>query len=287
MLEFVSLASLNTFKANKNSLPEEVFMRKNFFWISTLIPLLCLLGLTACSQKATDPLTAAERAWLEKKEVLNIGVFEDYPPFGFLDEAKQPVGMSIDYWNLLAQKIKLQVKFHPTSFEKQLKGLESGEFDSLAGIFPLAERQQVFNFTKSFYAINTNLFISPELENITSLKNLPRVPVGVVKEDSSQEVAKKAGMEMKVFTSYLETVMALANGQVKAIILDDPVVAYYIKAKALEGKIRKVPAPVAQGWMTLPVKGENIQLLSILNKGISLVSPQEWQVIEQKWVGSN
>jgi hypothetical protein len=42
---------------------------------------------------------------------------------------------------------------------------------------------------------------------------------------------------------------------------------------------------VAQGWMTLPVKVDNIQLFNILNKGISLVSPQEWQTIEQKWVG--
>lgn len=212
-------------------------MRKNFFWILTLISLICLVGLTACGVK--DPLTAAERAWLEKKGVLNIGVFEDYPPFGFLDETKRPVGMSIDYWNLLAQKLKLKVKFHPTVFDKQLKGLEGGQFDSLSGIFPLPERQKVFDFTKSFYAINTNLFISPGLGNITSLKDLPPVPVGVVQGDSSQEVAKKAGLEMKVFSTYSETVMALANGKVKAIILDAPVVAYYIKVKGLEGKSGK------------------------------------------------
>lgn len=260
-------------------------MRKNFFWILSLISLICLLGLTACSPKAKDPLTPEERAWIEKKGVINVGVFEDYPPFGFLDEAKQPVGMSIDYWNLLAQKLNLTVKFSPISFEKQLKGLESGEFDSLAGIFPLAERQKTLDFTKSFCTLNTNLFVAPGLNNIASLKNLPSVPVGVVEGDSSQEVAKQAKLEMKVFTSYLDTVMALANGQVKAIILDEPVVAYYIKTKGLAGKIRKVPDPVAQGWMTLPVKKGNIQLLNILNQGMSLVSPQEWQTIEQKWVG--
>ncbi|MEW6658843.1 MAG: transporter substrate-binding domain-containing protein [Thermodesulfobacteriota bacterium] len=258
-------------------------MRKNFFWTLTLISLICLLGLTACGDK--DPLTASERAWLEKKGVLNIGVFEDYPPFGFVDETKQPVGMSIDYWNLIAQKLKLQVTFHPSVFDKQLKGLEGGQFDSLAGIFPLPERQKDFDFTKSFYAINTNLFISPGLGNITLLQDLPPVPVGVVEGDSSQEVAKKAKLKMQVFSSYSETVMSLAHGQVKAIILDEPVVAYYIKVKGLEAKIRKVPEPVAQGWMTLPVKAGNMQLLNILNKGMVLVSPQEWQAIEQKWVG--
>jgi polar amino acid transport system substrate-binding protein len=258
-------------------------MRKKIFSKLALISLICLLGVTACGVK--DPLTAPERAWLEKKGVLNIGVFDGYPPFGFLDDAGAPVGMSIDYWNLLARKLNFKVKFHPASFEKQLKGLEGGEFDSVAGIFPLPERQKDFDFSKSYYTINTNLFVSPGLGDITSLENLPPIPVGVVEGDSSQDVAKKAKLKTMVFAGYLETVMALANGKVKAIILDDPVVAYYIKVKGLEGKIRKVPQPVAQGGMTLPVKKGNAQLLDIFNKGVSLVSPEEWREIEDKWLG--
>jgi len=258
-------------------------MRKNFIWILGLISLICLLGLTACGVK--DPLTGPERAWLEKKGVLNIGVFEDYPPFGFLDDTKQPVGMSIDYWNLLARKLNFKVQFHPAAFDNQLKGLEGGRFDSLAGVFPLPERQKALDFTKNYYAINTDLFVAPELGSVTSLKNLPRIPVGVVAGDSSQEEAQKAGLKTEVYSAYLETVLALAQGKVKAIILDEPVVAYYTKAKGLEGKIRKVSPPVAQGWMTLPVKKGNLELLAILNKGISLVSPEEWQEIERKWWG--
>ena len=258
-------------------------MRKNFIWILALISLICLWGLTACGVK--DPLTVTERAWLEKKGILNIGVFEDYPPFGFLDETRQPVGMSIDYWNLLARKLNLKVKFHPAAFDNQLKGLEGGRFDSLAGIFPLPERQKTLDFTKNYYAINTSLFVAPELGSVTSLKNLPRVPVGVVERDSSQDEAQKAGLKTEVYPAYLATVLALAQGKVKAIILDEPVVEYYIKAKGLEGKIRKVSPPVAQGWMTLPVKKGNPELLAILNKGISLVSPEEWREIEHKWWG--
>ena len=259
-------------------------MRQNFFFRLVLIALIFLLGVSACSVK--DPLTQSERAWLKKKGVLNIGVFDDYPPFGFVDNNGQPKGMSIDYWNLLARKLNLKVKFQPAVFDQQLKGLESGKFDSLAGIFPLPERQKNFDFTKSYYVINTNLFTSPGLGEVTSLKNLPPLPVGVVEGDSSQVLAQKARLKTEVFKSYLETVMALANGKVKAIILDEPVVAYYIKAKGLEGKIRKVPQPLSQGWMTLPVKGGNIILLNILNKGISLISPQEWREIEVKWAGS-
>jgi ABC-type amino acid transport substrate-binding protein len=258
-------------------------MRKNWFSLLAPISLICLLGLTACSVQ--DPLTAAQRAWLEKKGVLNIGAFDGYPPFGFLDETGQPEGMSIDYWNLLARKFNLKIKFHPTSFEKQLKGLEKGQFDSLAGVFPLPDRQNAFDFSKSFYTINTNLFISPGLGNVTSLKNLPRVPVGVVEADSSQDLAQKAGLKTEVFITYLETVMALGKGKVKAIILDEPVVAYYTKTHGLQGKIQKVSPPLAQGEMTLPVKKGNVELLEILNQGVSLVSPKEWGEIEKKWLG--
>ncbi|MDD2904487.1 MAG: transporter substrate-binding domain-containing protein [Syntrophales bacterium] len=258
-------------------------MRKNFISIWALIILICLLGLAACTAK--DPLTPEDRAWLQKKGVLNIGVFKGYPPFGFVDQDGKPVGMSIDYWNLLAQKLKINVKFHPVTFVKQLKGLESGEFDSLAGIFPMPDRQKTMDFTRSFYSINTSLFVAPDLKGIRSLKDLPDIAVGVVEGDSSQDLAQKANLKTQVFTGYEETVMALATDKVKAIILDEPVLAYYIKTKGLEGKIRKVPQLLMQGWMTLPVKEGNSQLLEILDKGIAEVSPKEWRAIEEKWVG--
>lgn len=258
-------------------------MRENFVPLALLISCLCLWGLMACTAK--DPLTPEERAWLEQKVVINVGVFDGYPPFGFLDDKGQPVGISIDYWNLLARKLNFKVKFYPVSFEKQLKGLEEGKFDSLAGILPSPERQKEMDFTRSFYAIDTNLFISPELPDISSLKDLPPIPVGVVEGDSSQEVAQKAKIKTRVFPGYQEMVLALAEGKVKAIILDEPVVAYYIKAKDLKDKIKKVPHPVIQGWMTLPVKTGNIQLLHILNKGVAWIYPEERLQIEEKWVG--
>ena len=260
----------------------EVLMRKTLTHLTILISLFSLLGLAACGAK--DPLSATDRAWLQKKGVLNIGVFKGYPPFGFVDKDGKPVGMSIDYWNLLAKKLDFKVQFHPVGFAQQLKGLESGEFDSLAGVFPLPSRQQTMDFTRSFYSINTNLFVAPDLKDIKTLKDLPDIPVGVVEGDSSQDLAKKANLKTQVFPGYEATVMALATGKIQAIILDAPVAAYYIKIKGLKGKIRKVPQLLMQGWMTLPVKEGNTHLLEILDQGIAEVSPQEWQAIEKKWV---
>ena len=86
---------------------------------------------------ANDLLTKGQMDWLDRHKEVQVGAFNDYPPFGFVDASGQAQGMSIDFWNMMTQKLGFEVKFHPTAFAQQLEGLKSGRFDSLAGIFPL------------------------------------------------------------------------------------------------------------------------------------------------------
>ena len=79
--------------------------------------------------------------------------------------------------------------------------------------------------------------------------------------------------------------MALADGKVQAIILDSPVVHYFVKKNGLQDKIRQIKPPVARSDMTLPVKHGDAMLLGILNRGLSLITQEERQEIEKKWSG--
>ena len=253
---------------------------------SRAIVLTILLGLVFSLPSCTvDPLTPAQRAWLTQKGTIQIGVFNNYPKFGFLNEAGQPVGLSIDFWNLLAAKLNIKVQFHPAPIDKQLKGLESGRFDSLAGIFFLPERRAQFDFSEPFYTINTCIYVAPNRTGIKTLADLKKLKVGVVEGDSSHDLAKEAHLDPTLFITYGETVMALAKGKVQAIILDSPVVDYFIRKDSLQNKIRRIEPPVARSQMTLPVKHGNAMLLDILNRGLALITPEERQKIEKKWSG--
>ncbi len=253
---------------------------------SRVIVLTIWLGLAGILPSCTgDPLTPAQRAWLTQKGTIQVGVFDNYPTFGFLNEAGQPVGLSIDFWNLIAAKLNFKVQFHPALFDKQLQGLENGEFDSLAGIIPSPERGANFDFSAPLYVIPTSIYVAPARTGVKTLADLKGLKVGVVEGDSGQDLAKEAHLEPTLFSTYLETVMALADGKVQAIILDGPVAHYFVKKNGLQDKIRRIQPPVARSEMTLPVKHGNAMLLGILKRSLSLITQEERQKIEKKWSG--
>jgi ABC-type amino acid transport substrate-binding protein len=234
---------------------------------------------------ASDLLTNEQKDWLSRHKEVQVGAFNDYPPFGFVDATGQAQGMSVDFWNLMASRLGFKAQFHPTAFALQLEGLKTGLFDSLAGIFPLDERRKFFGFTKEYTIIATYIYVVPKYAGLKGLMDLKGLKVAGVEADSGKVIAEKAGLKPKGFTSYLSTVQALGRGEIDAIIMDELVVNYYAVQNKLENRIKRIGQPVDQGKMTLPVAKENTMLLGILQKGVSLVSSDEWLKIRQKWVG--
>ena len=56
----------------------------------------------ATAASSSGALTAAEQAYLKQKGTLQVGAFNDYPPFGFVDASGKAAGIAVDYWNLVA-----------------------------------------------------------------------------------------------------------------------------------------------------------------------------------------
>ena len=230
-------------------------------------------------------LTAAEQDWLAQKGTLQIGAFNDYPPFGVADESGQAAGISVDYWQLVADRLGVQVAFTPVLFADQLDGLKQGRFDSLEGIFPLPERAQWFAFSRAFFLIDTRIYVDAAHRERTTLKRLNGLKVAVVDGDSGQQLATDAGLTTLVVKGYPQAVKAVASGAAQATILDQLVGDYYIKEFNVATKVKAVGKPVASGEMTMPVRKDDTMLLGILNKGIELVGDSEFEGIYEKWMG--
>lgn len=233
---------------------------------------------------AADPLSPEQREWINRRNVIRVGVFNDYPPFGFVSESGSPKGMSIEFWRLLSSKIGFWVQFFPALFNDQLNGLKAGRYDSLAGIFPLKERQSFFDFTRPYTTIRTHIYVKPRHARITTLRGLRGFKVSAVRGDSGEAICLRAGLRPYPVSNYLEAILDLANGDTDAIVMDELVVGYYVKRHGLEKKVLRAGMPVDVGRMTLPVqKGETL-LLEILDKGVTLVSMDEWKKIEKRWL---
>ena len=233
------------------------------------------------SSQAAASLTADEQAWLDDKGTLKVGAFSDYPPFGFVDESGEAVGIAADYWRLLGEKLGVGIEFFPVQFADQILGLQHGTYDSLQGIFPVSSREEWFAFSTPFFDIPTRIF-TDGATGVTSLKDLKGVKVAVVKDDSGQLLADHAGLDTLVVPGYEDAVKALGEGKAGAAILDQLVGEYYAKKLGYEA-MQAVGSPVDEGQMTLPVQKDQTTLLSILDKAQKMVSDQEFSGIVSKW----
>jgi ABC-type amino acid transport substrate-binding protein len=239
----------------------------------------------AASSAATVSLTSAERAYLAGKGTLTVGAFNDYPPYGFVDEKGAATGISVDYWNLLAQRLGVKVAFVPVLFADQLDGLKTGKFDSLQGIFPKPERKQWFAFSRPFYDVGTYMYVDAAHAGVTSADELKGLTVAVVDGDSGQILADQAGLKTMVVAGYPQAVKAVGSGKAQATIMDELPADYYIQQFGLSGKVAQAGQPLEHGTMTLPVQKDNTVLLGILNKGVASISPAEVQSIRDRWMG--
>lgn len=243
---------------------------------------------TTPAPPSSSSLTSAEKDYLAKKGALQVGAFNDYPPFGFVDESGKAVGMAVDYWNLVAERLGVQVAFTPMLFAEQLDGLTQGRFDSLEGIFPLPERKQWFAFSRPYFAIDTRIYTAAgatDVDSLKALKGAKGMKVAVVDGDSGQAIADNAGLTTLVVAGYPQAVKAVASGTAQATILDQMVADYYIKEFKLAAKVKPAGKAVATGLMTMPVRKDDAVLLGILNKGIEMVGDSEFEGIYEKWMG--
>lgn len=250
----------------------------------TIVLAVLVVALVAGQIQAEDVLTSEERSWLKEHGPIKVGAFNDYPPFGFVDEKGRAAGISIDFWRALAAKLGLKVEFIPAPFKEQLDGLKKGRFDSLAGIFPLAERARFFRFTAHYYTINTHIFVRPESSGVRGFSDLEGLRVGAVQGDSGQVLAEKSGLKVRGFTSYKDAVLALGRAEVDAIVMDDLVVLYYRAKYGWDKLIIKAGAPVEEGQMTLPVRKGDGALFNILAKGVALVPAEEVESMAKGWL---
>lgn len=245
-----------------------------------------LLSLAACNWQP-DILGGGERKWLEAHGPLKVGVFAEYPPYSFVGPEKVPMGIGVEVWRAMAQKLGFEVEFKVMPLEEQLEALAQGRLDSLVGIFPDKPRRKQFDLTGPFFPMDTSVFVNASEDDYWNWEELRGIKVGVVRGDAAQVICAKERVKPVLFANYKAAVEALGKGELKAVIMDEPVMLYYRAQLKLGDKIIWPRYPVVHSSdMALPVKKGNHKLLGILKKGLALVSGSQMGKILEQWRGA-
>ena len=159
---------------------------KKFEWKSVLALALTgvlALGLTACGSSDSKTADAGSAAAADGKAVyrtldeikesgtINIGVFSDKNPFGYVDENGEYQGYDVYYARRLGEDLGVDVNFVSTEAANRIEYLQTGKVDVILANFTVTpERAEEVDFAAPYMNVALGV-VSKDDNVITSLDN--------------------------------------------------------------------------------------------------------------------
>ena len=182
---------------------------------------------------AADEAPAAEAAEITTIEAgkLTISTSPDFPPYEYLDDNGDIVGIEIDIMNLIAEKLGLELQIDAMDFDSALLAVQQGKSDVVvSGVTITDDRKLVMNFTDS-YTTAEQVINVPEGSDVTQ-DNLGEQQSGTQLGTTGYIYTVDDYGEDHVtgYNTYTLVVQALLNGQIDCIVMDDAVAREYVAA---------------------------------------------------------
>lgn len=188
-----------------------------------LVLTLTISSLTACgSGKSEGDNKIGEKDTVyrtldEIKEsgTINIGVFSDKSPFGYVDENGEYQGYDIYFGNRIGEDLGVEINYVSTEAANRIEYLQTGKVDIVLANFTVTEeRAQEVDFALPYMNVALGV-VSPENAAITSLDQLGADDeVIVISGTTAETYLEKNNPEIKLqkYDTYAAAKTAFENG---------------------------------------------------------------------------
>ena len=227
-----------------------------------------------------------EQRWLAHHPRLKVAVNEDFLPFTFFDEHDRFRGLSAD----VMAKISLRtgLKFDPQkggSVDAMITRVNHGEADMLAALTPSFDREQRVSFSRPYLSTPFVLVTRNHADSSNNLQDLSGKRLAIIKGNASRELIEQQFPQVRIVEaqSLADAFSMLAKGSVEACV-STLVSARYLIARNYPDQLKisaTVGARAAQ--LAFAVDHTSPILLSILNKSLLSISPEEMDELTNRW----
>ena len=232
-------------------------------------------------------LTKEEKSWLKQHPILRVHNESSWAPFNF-NEGGNPRGFSIDYMNLLAEKIGVGINYiSGPSWGVFLDMMRNKALDVMLNIVKTPERDQFIHFTPS-YMSNPPAVITRKDSKIATFEQLKGKSVCIPEGFFYQEVLTRKYPEIPLVltTEQVDCLKKVSEGEVDATIGGIAIQAHLISKLFLNNL--KVAAgiddPDLSNNLRIGVRKDWEILRNILSKAIKSVTSEELRAIEARWI---
>ncbi|WP_020140782.1 transporter substrate-binding domain-containing protein [Streptomyces sp. 351MFTsu5.1] len=251
-----------------------------------------LLLLTACTSTddgGSGSKTAAGGVELVKAGQLTTCTHLPYPPFQSEIDGKVQ-GFDVSLIDLVAKDLGVKQEILDTPFENFKTGafLNSGQCDlAAAGMTITEERKKNVDFSDPYFDATQALLVAKG-SGITSLADAKakKIKLGAQAQTTGEDYAKSQGFDPVSFESSDAVLSGLRSGQVKAVVIDYPVVQGWLKNKANADAFQLAGQINTGEQYGFTVKKGNTKLLAAVNKAIADAKADgTYKKLYEKWIG--
>ncbi|MFI7400186.1 transporter substrate-binding domain-containing protein [Streptomyces sp. NPDC049541] len=251
--------------------------------------LVLVAACTSTGNGGSGSKTAAGGVQLVKAGQLTTCTHLPYPPFQSEINGKVQ-GFDVSLIDLVAKDLGVKQQILDTPFENFKTGafLNSGECDvAAAGMTITAERKKNVDFSDPYFDATQALLVDKS-SGISSLADAKakKVKLGAQAQTTGEDYAKKQGFDPVSFESSDAVLNGLRTGQVKAVIIDYPVVQGWLKDKANADRFKVADNLNTGEQYGFTVKKGNTKLLAAVNKAIKDAKADgTYKKLYEKWIG--
>ena len=262
-------------------------MKKFYKLLTVALALILAVSLTACGastpaqQAGTEAETqeAVYRTLDEIKEsgTVNIGVFSDKNPFGYVDENGEYQGYDVYFANRLGEDLGVKVNFVSTEAANRVENLETGKVDIILANFTVTEeRAQKVDFALPYMNVALGV-VSPDSKVITDLSQIGAdEEVIVISGTTAETYLTENNPEIKLqkYDTYANAKNALENKNAVAWANDNTeVIAFALQNP---GYTVGIPSLGSQDTIAPAVSKGNETLLNWINGEIKALAAERF-----------
>ena len=259
--------------------------------LAAVLTLSLTAGLTACgstSDAAADSASAGNssngsgevyRTLDEIKEsgTINIGVFSDKNPFGYVDENGDYQGYDIYFANRLGEDLGVDVNFVSTEAANRIEYLQTGKVDIILANFTVTdERAEEVDFALPYMNVALGV-VSPDSNVIESLDDWNSDDQMIVISGTTAEtfmIDNYPDIPLQKYDSYATAKNALENGSGVAWVNDNTEVIAYALQNA--GYTVGIPSLGSNDTIAPAVSKGNTTLLDWINDEIKTLGDEQF-----------
>ena len=244
-------------------------------------------GLDEISKESWEALSQKWFGVSAQEESLVIALGSNTAPLSFINALGRPAGMFVDIWRLWSRKTGMPVRFRMGERDESIHDLRTGKADFHGSLSPSRARSEWLRMSTPYYGLVSRLYFRNKPGFRDPGADLENRKIGVVSKSSNEEFLNTWFPDAITVPAdnVSRLIELLFRGEIEVFLAEPEVVESALSASGLVGEVsssKYINMNEAVAAAVLAERGD--ELLSLINNGLSSITPDEFRTIEESWI---